>query len=85
MTGTMTWVGLDVHARSTQAVALDALSGELERRRLPGEAEAVVAWLRRLPRPVRACYEAGRPGSCSRGRRSHLWYARRTATPGDAS
>ena len=28
----MTWVGLDVHARSTQAIALDALSGELKRR-----------------------------------------------------
>lgn len=62
MSGTMTWVGLDVHARSTQATAFDVLSGELTRRRLPGEADAVVAWLQGLPRPVRACYEAGPTG-----------------------
>jgi transposase len=58
----MTWVGLDVHARSTQAAALEVLSGELRRKKLPGEAEAVVAWLGTLPRPVRACYEAGPTG-----------------------
>jgi transposase len=58
----MTWVGLDVHARSTQAAAFDVLSGELTWRRLPGDTEAVVAWLARLPRPVRACYEAGPTG-----------------------
>ena len=31
MAGTMTWVGLDVHARSTHAAAIDLLTGELER------------------------------------------------------
>lgn len=62
MSGTMTWVGLDVHARSTQATAFDVLSGELTRRKLPGDAESVVGWLRRLPQPVRACYEAGPTG-----------------------
>ena len=61
MTATMTWVGLDVHARSTQAVALDVLSGELTRRKLPGETDAVVSWLGAL-HPVRACYEAGPTG-----------------------
>jgi transposase len=60
--GTMTWVGLDVDARSTQAVALEVLSGELRRQRLPGESARVVAWLRALPQPVRACYEAGPTG-----------------------
>src|SRR5262249_45731724 len=58
----MTWVGLDVHARSTQAAALEVLSGELRRKKLPGEAEAAVAWLRTLPPPVRACYEGGAIG-----------------------
>ena len=29
MTGTMTWVGLDVHARSTHAAAIDTMTGEL--------------------------------------------------------
>ena len=62
MSGTMTWVGLDVHARSTHAAVFDTLSGELRRRRLPGEAEAVTAWLRGLPQPVRGCYEAGPTG-----------------------
>ena len=62
MNGTMTWIGLDVHARSTQAVAFDTLSGELCRRKLPGEADAVVNWLRSLPQPARGCYEAGPTG-----------------------
>jgi len=62
MTGTMTFVGLDVHARSTQACALDPLTGELQRRAFGPGTERVVAWLQRLPRPVRACYEAGPTG-----------------------
>ena len=36
MTGTMTFVGLDVHARSTHAAAIDVLSGELRRARFGG-------------------------------------------------
>jgi hypothetical protein len=27
MTGTMTWVGMDVHARSTHAAAINLMSG----------------------------------------------------------
>jgi transposase len=59
---TMTWVGLDVHARSIEAAALDARSGELARRRFGGESAPVVAWLRGLAAPVSACYEAGPTG-----------------------
>jgi len=33
MTGTMTWVGMDVHARSTHAAAIDTMTGELVRKR----------------------------------------------------
>ena len=37
MPGTMTYVGFDVHARSTHAAAIDVMSGELTRMRFgPG-------------------------------------------------
>lgn len=64
MVGTVTYVGLDVHARSTDAAALDVVSGELRRRRFGVGTEELVAWLGSLPRPVRACYEAGPTGYC---------------------
>lgn len=62
MTVTMTVVGLDVHARSTHAAALNVVSGELDRARFGGGTEEVVAWLAGLPGPLRACYEAGPTG-----------------------
>ena len=62
MSGTMTWVGLDVHARSTHAAAIDVMSGELSRVRFGPGIEAPIAWLAGLPGPVRACYEAGPTG-----------------------
>jgi transposase len=58
----MTWVGLDVHARSTQAAAIDVMTGELTLRRFgPGVVEPV-AWMAGLPGPLRAAYEAGPTG-----------------------
>jgi transposase len=62
MTGTMTWVGFDVHARSSHAAAIDVMTGELSRVRFGAGFEAPVAWLGSLPGPVRACYEAGPTG-----------------------
>ena len=62
MTGTMTWVGLDVHARSTHAAAIDVLTGELMRARFGPGTDGPVAWLGELAGPVRACYEAGPTG-----------------------
>lgn len=62
MAGTMTWVGLDVHARSTHAAAIDVGTGELVRARFGPGIEAPVQWLAGLPGPVRACYEAGPTG-----------------------
>jgi transposase len=62
MTGTMTWVGLDVHARSTHGAAIDTMTGELSRVRFGAGVEAPIAWLRELRGPVRACYEAGPTG-----------------------
>lgn len=62
MQETMTWVGMDVHARSTHAAAVMAATGELRRVRFGVGSESVVAWLSELPAPVRACYEAGPTG-----------------------
>jgi len=56
------WVGLDVHARSTVAGVLDGRSGELRVRRVPPESGQTVEWLRALPQPVRVAYEAGPTG-----------------------
>src|SRR5215218_6943342 len=58
----MTWVGLDVHARSTHAAAIDVVTGELTRTRFGARTEEVVDWLARLPGPARAVYEAGPTG-----------------------
>jgi transposase len=62
MAGTMTWVGLDVHARSTDAAAIDTMTGELTRMRFGPGTEGPLAWLGGLLGPVRACYEAGPTG-----------------------
>ncbi|MGH3113241.1 MAG: IS110 family transposase [Gaiellaceae bacterium] len=56
------WVGLDVHARTTLAGVLDAASGELRVQQVPPRSEETVAWLRELPRPVQVAYEAGPTG-----------------------
>lgn len=58
----MTWAGLDVHARSTHAAAIDVLSGELTRARFGAGTEGVVAWLSGLRAPARVVYEAGPTG-----------------------
>jgi transposase len=58
----MTWVGLDVHARSTHAAAIARESGELTRARFGAGVEEVMEWLRALPPPIHGCYEAGPTG-----------------------
>ena len=62
MAATMTYVGLDVHARSTHAAAIDVASGELRRARFGGGSDEVIAWLQSLPQPLHSCYEAGPTG-----------------------
>ncbi len=62
MTGTMTWVGMDVHARSTHAAAIDSMTGELIRRKFGPGVDEPVGWLQSLTGPVRACYEAAPTG-----------------------
>ena len=62
MVETMTYVGFDVHARSTHAAASCVASGELRRARFGGGSEQVIGWLQTLPLPLKGCYEAGPTG-----------------------
>ena len=57
-----TSVGLDVHARSVVAAGLDSRTGEVFKQRLVPASEVVIEWLRGLPGPVAATYEAGPTG-----------------------
>lgn len=59
-----TSVGLDVHARSIRASAIDTVTGELFEQTLsPGEDyRPVMDWITRLPGPVAVAYEAGPTG-----------------------
>jgi len=57
-----TSVGLDVHARSAVAAAIDSVTGELVRARLCPDHEEIRAWLKALPGPVAVAYEAGPTG-----------------------
>jgi transposase len=55
-------VALDVHVSGTVAAIIDRDFGELRRRRLPGAAADVAAFVAALEGPVRATYEAGPTG-----------------------
>lgn len=57
-----TSVGLDVHARSVVACALDGDTGEICERRLTPDHGEIVAWLNDLPGPVAVTYESGPTG-----------------------
>jgi transposase len=57
-----TSVGLDVHARSVVAAAIDGVTGEVFKARLTPDHEDVLRWVRGLPGPVAAAYEAGPTG-----------------------
>jgi transposase len=57
-----TSVGLDVHALSVVAHAVDEETGKLDRARLCPDHGEVLGWLHRLRAPVRVAYEAGPTG-----------------------
>jgi transposase len=57
-----TSVGLDVHARSVAAAAIDGVTGELFQTKLTPSHEHVRSWLCGLPGPVAVAYEAGPTG-----------------------
>lgn len=62
MFGERTSVGLDVHARSVVAAAVDGLTGQVFRAGLVPSHEEVLAWVNGLPGPVAVAYEAGPTG-----------------------
>ena len=57
-----TSVGLDVHARSVAAAAIDGVTGELFTARLTPARDHIRGWLRDLPGPIAVAYEAGPTG-----------------------
>jgi len=60
--GERTSVGLDVHARSVAAAAIDGVTGELVSARLTPSHDQILAWVAGLPGPVAVTYEAGPTG-----------------------
>ncbi|GLC62567.1 hypothetical protein PLESTB_001914400 [Pleodorina starrii] len=59
-----TSVGLDVHARSVAAAAIDGATGELVQARLTPDHDHIRTWIRELPGPVAVAYE---------GRSNRIW------------
>ena len=57
-----TSVGLDVHARSVAAAAIDGVTGELVQAKLTPSHEHIRSWVEKLPGPVAVAYEAGPTG-----------------------
>ena len=57
-----TSAGLDVHARSVAAAAIDGQSGEIHRRKMTPDRGEILAWIVSLAGPVRVVYEAGPTG-----------------------
>lgn len=57
-----TSVGLDVHARSVAAAAIDGVTGELVQDRLTPAHDDIRDWIQALPGPVAVAYEAGPTG-----------------------
>jgi transposase len=59
-----TIIGVDVHARSNTAYALDTLTGAVAQKRLPADAGALVRWIdeNAFSAPVCCCYESGPTG-----------------------
>ena len=57
-----TSVGLDVHARSVVAAAIDGVTGEVSRARLTPDHGEILRWVRSLPGTAAVAYEAGPTG-----------------------
>ena len=57
-----THVGLDVHALTVVACAIDGLTGEISRARMTPDHGEILAWIQALPAPVKVVYEAGPTG-----------------------
>ena len=57
-----TSVGLDVHARSVAAAAIDGVTGELRQARLTPSHDHIRSWVEQFDGPVAVAYEAGPTG-----------------------
>ncbi len=57
-----TSVGLEVHALSVVACAIDGQTGDVFKRRLCPDYGEILGWLRSLQGPVKVVYEAGPTG-----------------------
>lgn len=57
-----TSIGLDVHARSVAAAAIDGVTGELFQTKLTPSYDHIQSWVDDLPGPVAVAYEAGTTG-----------------------
>ena len=57
-----TSVGLDVHARSVAAAAIDGITGELFQTKLSPDFDRIRSWVADLPGPAAVTYEAGPTG-----------------------
>jgi transposase len=57
-----TSVGLDLHARSVAAAAIDGVTGELRQARLTPSHDHIRSWIQDLDGPVAVAYEAGPTG-----------------------
>ena len=55
-------MGLDVHARSVAAAAIDGVTGELRQARLSPSHDHIRSWIAELDGPVAVAYEAGPTG-----------------------
>ena len=62
MMNVTTFVGLDVHARSIKAVALDAMTGEVRSATFGYDACTVAEWARSVDPAARCVYESGVTG-----------------------
>jgi len=62
MSNERTTVGLDVHARSVVAEAVDWAGGRVFSQRLVPANDVVLGWVAQLPGPVAVAYEAGPTG-----------------------
>ena len=62
MMNVTTFVGLDVHARSIKAVALDAMTGEVRSATFGYDAAAAAEWIRSVDPAAKCVYESGVTG-----------------------
>lgn len=62
MLDTTTFVGLDVHARSIKAVALDIMTGEVRTATFGYDAASVAQWIVSIDAAARCVYESGVTG-----------------------